>query len=419
LDRLVMPVSHQTNPQVLALIPARGGSKSIPQKNIKPLGGIPLLAYSILAGQEAQSVERVIVSTDDPQIAEVARRWGAEVPFLRPAELARDDSTDISAFEHALTWLDEKEGYRPDLVVQLRPTSPLRPPDCVDAAVELLHADPQADSVRGVVTSGQNPYKMWRFNADGSMRPLLVSEFEEPYNMPRQLLPPTYWQTGHIDVIRRRVILEQLSMTGERIIPLVIDPLYMIDIDSERDWYQAEWMLERLTLPYIRPEPFSPFPADLKMLVMDFDGVLTDNRVWVTQDGVEAVACYRGDGMGLSRLRRQGIGLFVISKEKNPVVGARCAKLRVDYQQGVDDKVPVLDKVLADHGFLWDQIVYIGNDVNDLACIQRAGCGVAVADAHPAVLAEADLVLEQRGGHGAVRELCDLIMTQLTVENDQ
>lgn len=402
----------QPPPKVLALIPARGGSKSIPHKNIKPLGGVPLLAYSVVAGREAQSVDRVIVSTDNPQIAEIARRWGAEVPFLRPAEMARDDSTDISAFEHALTWLDEYEDYRPDLVVQLRPTSPLRPPDCVDAAVELLHADPHADSVRGVVPSGQNPYKMWRFNADGSMRPLLDSEFVEPYNMPRQLLPPTYWQTGHIDVIRRGVIMDQHSMTGRRIVPLVIDPLYMIDIDSARDWHQAEWMLERLELPYIRPEPLSSFPADLKMLVMDFDGVLTDNRVWVNQDGVEAVACYRGDGMGLSRLRKQGIGLLVISKEKNPVVGARCRKLQVDYRQDIDDKVPVLAEILAGRDIAWEQIVYVGNDVNDLDCMQRAGCGVAVADAHPAVLAAADLVLERRGGHGAVRELCERIMEQ-------
>lgn len=396
---------------ILAIIPARGGSKSIPRKNIKALGGVPLISYSIAAALSSQHVTRTIVSTDDEEIAAVARKWGAEVPFLRPAALAGDHSLDIEAFQHALGWLAENEGYTPDIVVQLRPTSPLRPPDCVDRAVELLLNDAEADSVRGVVPSGQNPYKMWRIpEAGGAMIPLLEIDLPEPYNQPRQKLPPTYWQTGHIDAIRTRVITEQDSMSGERILPLVLDPRYTIDIDNELDWDRAEWMLRRLSIPFVQPSRRHELLGDVRLLALDFDGTLTDDRVWVSGDGSETVAAHRGDGMGIAQARRHGVEVIVISREVNPVVAARCNKLKVPYHQGVMDKAPLLRQLVEARGLDWSQVVYCGNDINDLDCLRLVGCAVVVADAHPSVLPEADIVLTSRGGHGAVRELCDQII---------
>ncbi len=227
--------------EVIAIIPARGGLKSIPRKNILPLAGFPLIAYSIAAGVQAKNVTRVIVSTDDPEIASIAREYGAETPFLRPAEFSQDKTLDLPVFQHALGWLAENEGYHPEVVVHLRPTSPVRPPTLVDDAVRLLLEDPTADSVRGVVQSGQNPYKMWRFAEDGQMLPLLgVDGIREAYNAPRQALPPTYWQTGHIDAIRVRTILEKGSLSGERILPLVMDARYTVDIDTLYDWHKTE-----------------------------------------------------------------------------------------------------------------------------------------------------------------------------------
>ena len=132
-------------PEVLAVIPARGGSKGIPRKNIKLFAGYPLLAYSVAAGLQSELCTRVIVSTDDEEIAAVAREWGAETPFLRPAEFAADNSLDLPVFRHALTWLKENEGYVPDIVLQLRPTSPARPRTLVDDAVRLLMDHPEAD----------------------------------------------------------------------------------------------------------------------------------------------------------------------------------------------------------------------------------------------------------------------------------
>src|SRR5262245_62160560 len=264
----------------IAIVPARRGSKSIPRKNIRPLGGVPLIAYSIEAGLRARLVDRVIVSTDDEQIAEMARTWGADVPFLRPAALAGDDTPDLPVFQHLVNWLEADEGRVPDILVQLRPTSPVRPPDCVDAAIELLRGDEALDSVRGVVLASQNPYKMWRLQSDGTMMPLLDADTAEAYNRPRQALPQTYWQTGHIDAIRTRVIRDRGSMSGSRIRALVIDPAYACDIDSESDWTRTEWLLDHFDRPVVRPGTRRRFPDDLRLVVFDFDGVMTDNRVW-------------------------------------------------------------------------------------------------------------------------------------------
>jgi len=241
-------------PEVLAIIPARGGSKGIPRKNIRDFAGYPLIAYSIAAGLQAETVTRVIVSTDDEEIAAVSRGCGADVPFLRPAEYAQDNTLDLPVFQHALRWLAEHEQYRPDVVIQLRPTSPIRPPDCVDRAVNLLLTHAEANSVRGVVPAAQNPFKMWRVDAaSGQMQPLLTVEgIAEPYNAPRQVLPPVYWQTGHIDAVRPATILEG-SMSGKVILALTLDPRYTVDIDDLNDWQQAEWLLRQGGLSVVLP----------------------------------------------------------------------------------------------------------------------------------------------------------------------
>ena len=400
--------------EVLAIIPARGGSKGIPRKNIKLFAGYPLISYSIAAGLQAGSVTRVIVSTDDEEIAEVARAWGAETPFLRPAELAQDKTTDLPVFQHALTWLKQQENYTPDLVIQLRPTSPIRPRNCVEEAVSLLQRNPTVDSVRGVVPSGQTPYKMWRLNGkDEPMTPLLtLPGVKEPYNAPRQVLPPTYWQTGHIDVIRPQVILEKNSMSGDSILPYEIDPRYTVDIDTPFDWLRYEWLVRNGDLDMVDPASRRrKLPAKTSLVVMDFDGVLTDNLVHIDEQGNEQVSSSRGDSMGLRLVRETlPIDFMVISTEVNPVVAARCKKLKLEYFQGIDDKPSVLRKVIREKGIPAEEIVFIGNDVNDIGCMEIAGYAVAPADAEAIVKRHADLVLTRKGGKGAVRDFCDILL---------
>ncbi len=402
--------------EVLAIIPARGGSKGIPRKNIRNFAGHPLIAYSIAAALQARRVTRVIVSTDDPEIAEVARSYGAEVPFLRPAELAQDSTLDLPVFQHALAWLTANEAYAPDVVVQLRPTSPIRPVGLVDEAVRILLEHPEADSVRGVVPAGQNPHKMWRIDLQtGQMRNLLdVPGVPEPYNAPRQILPPVYWQTGHIDAIRPATILEKNSMSGEVILPVMIDPRYTVDIDSLSDWARAEWLVYHGGLEMVHPGRMRrPLPAEVNLVVFDFDGVMTDNRVWVDSEGHEFVAAFRSDSLGIQALHKAGIRTLVLSTEKDGAVSARCRKMGVPVLQGVEDKAARLTEYLKEHDLDARSVIFVGNDVNDLACFDLVGCAVAVADAQPEVLRQADLILTRPGGHGAVRELCDLLLGRL------
>lgn len=209
--------------QVLALIPARGGSKSVPRKNLLPVAGKPLIAYSILHAQACPSITRVVVSTDDDEIAEVARSYGAEVPFKRPAEAATDSATDFQVFHHALSWLAEHEAYAPELVVHLRPTGPVREVALIERAVQLMLANPEADALRSVGTAEQTPYKMWRIE-DSFLRPLIeLPGYPEAHSMPRQKLPVAYWQNGYVDIVRPRTILELESMTGQVVLPFVVE----------------------------------------------------------------------------------------------------------------------------------------------------------------------------------------------------
>ena len=151
-------------------------------------------------------------------------------------------------------------------------------------------------------------------------------------------------------------------------------------------------------------------PKPIGAVVFDFDGVFTDNSIWLDQDGREAVVCRRDDGMGISRLRKLGVPILVLSTEINPVVSARCRKLEIECIQACNDKLPALKRWCTYRGIDRANIVFAGNDVNDVECLAWAGCGVAVADAYPEALHAARVVLSRAGGQGAVRELCDLIL---------
>jgi N-acylneuraminate cytidylyltransferase len=233
--------------EVLAIVPARGGSKGLPRKNLVDFLGRPLVTWSIEAGLRSRLVNRVVVSTDDDEIADCALQAGAEVPFRRPAEFASDDATDLPVFAHALEWHAREEGYVPELVVQLRPTSPVRPPGLVDEGIERLTADPDADSLRVVCEPANNPFKMWRLG-ERYLEPLVDSGITEQYNRPRQELPKVYWQIGTLDVIRTATITQMQSMSGRRILPMIVDSTIAVDIDDARSLAHAESVARGLAL---------------------------------------------------------------------------------------------------------------------------------------------------------------------------
>lgn len=228
---------------IIALIPARSGSKSVTKKNIRKLGGKPLLSYAIQTALESELIDRVFVSTDDNEIADIAKKYGAEVPFLRPSEISGDYSLDIEFHQHAVGWLQENENYTPELIVNLRPTNPIRNPMTVDKAIQTLIDNPNMNSLRSVRISEFSPFKMWTISTRGKLE-AIASELEirEPYNMPRQLLPKSYWQDGYVDVARYKTIVEQSSTTGRNIMPFLIEE-DSIDIDYEESIQQVENVL--------------------------------------------------------------------------------------------------------------------------------------------------------------------------------
>lgn len=253
--------------KVLAIIPARSGSKSVKDKNIRLMNGKPMLAYSIEHGLKSSKIDRVIVSTDDMKYAEIAKQYGAEVPFLRPKDISGDDSLDIEVFEHALNYLKETEAYIPDIVVQLRPTYPIRKIEDIDNMISILELNDDVDSVRCIVPTKEVAYKMWRKQENGTITPLLT-DIPEAYNMPRQKLPPIYYQNACIDVIRTKVITEQHSMSGNNIMGYEMKDNF--DIDTEEEFRQAEEYLK--------------LHSSNKTFVFDIDGVIAQYNASLQYD---------------------------------------------------------------------------------------------------------------------------------------
>lgn len=199
------------------------------------------MAYSIEHAIQARLVNRVLVSTDSPEYVDIAREYGAEVPFLRPSEISGDDALDIETFKHALDYLDKHERYRPDIVVQLRPTYPIRDINDIDNMIALLINNTAVDSIRCITPATETPYKMWR-EEEGRIYPLL-NDIGEAYNMPRQKLPTIYMQNACIDVVRSCIIIKEHSMSGKKIMGYKMDNNF--DIDTEDDFQKAEAYFRR------------------------------------------------------------------------------------------------------------------------------------------------------------------------------
>ena len=242
---------------ILAVIPARSGSKSVKDKNIRTVNGKPMLAYSIEHAKQSKYINRVIVSTDSQSYADIAKEYGAEIPFIRPAEYATDTALDYDVFLHCLSFLKKKEGYEADIVVQLRPTYPIRNISDIDSMIEMLLENEEADSVRSIAPAKEIPYKMWHKNKNGRITPL-IQDLPECYNMPRQELPNVYYQNACIDVFRGSVVLEQHSMSGQYILGYEMSHNY--DIDTEEEFCRAEEYLK--------------ITSGKKRFVFDIDGVV-------------------------------------------------------------------------------------------------------------------------------------------------
>ncbi|MCL4559707.1 MAG: HAD hydrolase family protein [Chloroflexi bacterium] len=393
--------------QVLAVVLATGRQPASSEDVLQSLAGYPLIAYSIAAGRQAESIGRVIVATFSDRVALIARGYGADAALLLPPDL---EDKDLRLW--ILGRLAAEQGEPPQVVVWLDPWSPLRPLDCVDRAVEMLMSAPETQRVVGLSSCGRETSMLWTEGDVGALKPL--AEDSAPAGS------EVYRETGQVEAVRFAETLPSASHLANKTLPLFLEPSFQADVRHSLEWEWAGWLLQRHGAELVRAgRKRRPLPENTALLVMDFDGVLTDNRVWVSQDGAEQVAAYRSDSLGLTYLRRAGIEAMVLSMEENPVVAARCRKMKVPYLQGIEDKAGVLVHYLSERGINPAQVVYLGNDLNDVPCFSLVGCAAVVADAQPGALQEADLVLTHRGGYGAVRELCDLLIERKNQRQSQ
>ena len=379
----------EQSPRVVAVVPARGGSKGVPGKNLTRVGGRSLVARAVDAALAAPHVDLVVVSTDDALVAEAAALAGARV-VDRPAELASDTASSESAVLHALDAL----GADPDVTVLVQCTSPFLDPQGLGAAV--------ADVLQGradVVFSAATTHAfLWRTSDDGSAHGV---NHEPAHRARRQDRRPDLLETGAFYVMRTAGLRATGRRFTGRVRAALVPELSAVEVDVPDDL-----VLAGALAPLLDPAP----RVDVDAVVTDFDGVHTDDAVDVGADGRETVRVTRTDGMGVALLRAAGVPFLVLSTETHPVVGARARKLGVPVLQGVEDKASALKGWLDEHRLDPARVAYLGNDVNDLACLELVGWPVAVHDAAPSVRRAARLVLSRRGGSGAVRELCDHVL---------
>ncbi|GGR70608.1 transferase [Streptomyces aureoverticillatus] len=416
--------------RVLAVIPARGGSKGVPAKNLAPVGGIPLVARAVRACVASPQVTDVVVSTDDTVIAETARAAGAEV-VLRPAAIAGDTATSEAAVLHALDGYEERHGVTVDVVLLVQCTSPFitredvdgvvgaitgggadtahtvapfhgfiwrdagdEPPAIDDAAEAATAAEGGATKVvTGTVTSGG-----YGVNHDKSFRPR------------RQDRPQDLLETGAVYGMAATGFREHKHRFFGHTELVRTDPARVLEIDDPHDLARARALAPLFDAARPGDEAALPTRDDIDAVVLDFDGTQTDDRVLIDSDGREFVTVHRGDGLGIAALRRSGLTMLILSTEKNPVVAARGRKLNIPVLHGIDRKDLALKQWCEEQGIAPERVLYVGNDVNDLPCFGLVGWPVAVASAHDVVRGAARAVTSVPGGDGAIREIAAWIL---------
>ena len=388
---------------ILAIIPARGGSKGIPHKNLRPLAGMPLIVHTIEQARNAKQVNRVIVSTDDFEIASVSKSFGAEV-IMRPAEISRDNSTSEAAILHVLDKLKLGEAYEPKLVVFLQATSPCRNPEDIDNAILTL-VDNNADSCFSA--AAEHFTGRWRIGPDACAKPVNFALDNRPM---RQNYPIEYLENGSIYVFKPWVLHKNKTRLAGKIAIYPMGWLESLQIDLPEDIELFEQVIH-MRKSKIYSQADRTALSRIRLLVIDFDGVMTDNKTLVSQEGNESVFCHRGDGLGLSHLKTTGIEILVLSTETNPVVSARCRKLQIECIQSCENKLSVLKEIAAQRSLDQHEIAYIGNDINDIECMRWVKLPIAPSDAVTAILEIARFITPQPGGSGVVQQVANWILS--------
>ncbi|GAA4595363.1 N-acylneuraminate cytidylyltransferase [Streptomyces violaceoruber] len=385
--------------RVLAVIPARGGSKGVPAKNLAPVGGVPLVVRAVRECLAARLVTDVVVSTDDQAVAAAAREAGAEV-VLRPAAIAGDTATSEAAVLHAMDAHEAVHGAAVDVVLLVQCTSPFLVREDVDGVAGAVVED-GADTA---VTVAPFHGFVWRDGADepGGADGGHGVNHDKACRPRRQDRPQDLLETGAAYAMAAPGFRKHQHRFFGRTDLVRTDPARVLEIDDPHDLARARALARAFDTA--RPGAL-PTAADIDAVVLDFDGTQTDDRVLIDTDGREFVSVHRGDGLGIAALRRSGLTMLILSTEVNPVVAARARKLKLPVLHGIDRKDLALKQWCEEQGIAPERVLYVGNDVNDLPCFALVGWPVAVVSIDDAVRGAALAVTTVPGGEGAVREI--------------
>ncbi|MEU6087618.1 N-acylneuraminate cytidylyltransferase [Streptomyces sp. NPDC047085] len=393
--------------RVLAVIPARGGSKGVPAKNLAPVGGIPLVARAVRECRATRLVTDVVVSTDDQAIAAAAREAGAEV-VLRPAAIAGDTATSEAAVLHAMDTHEALHGAAVDVVLLVQCTSPFIVREDIDGVAGAV-VENGADTA---VTVAPFHGFVWReadvdAGAGAEAAGGVGVNHDKSYRPRRQDRPQDFLETGAAYAMDAAGFREHRHRFFGHTELVRTDPARVLEIDDPHDLARARALAPLFDAD--RPGAL-PTAADVDAVVLDFDGTQTDDRVLIDSDGREFVSVHRGDGLGIAALRRSGLKMLILSTEQNPVVAARARKLKLPVLHGIDRKDLALKQWCEEQGIAPERVLYVGNDVNDLPCFALVGWPVAVASAHDVVRGAARAVTTLPGGDGAIREIASWIL---------
>jgi YrbI family 3-deoxy-D-manno-octulosonate 8-phosphate phosphatase len=378
----------------IAIIPARGGSKGIPNKNLQTVGGVTLLARTISACLKSESIATVYVSTDSDDIAAVALNNGAQV-IRRPADISGDTASSESALLHSLNEI-VKTSSLPKNVLFAQCTSPFITHTDIDGILDLLKDHDSA------LTVTHNHAFIWRRDNTGNA---IGINHDSAIRLPRQQLDPEYKETGALYAMN----IDQFRKCGHRFFGRI--GMYEVPADRSMEIDEPEDLRLANTLEIQEKSmPSRESLQAIKAVVFDFDGVMTDDQVYITETGEEMVMASRSDGMGISALKNAGLKLLILSKERNPVVARRAEKLQIEVIQACDNKLEALTEWLSKNQLPLSQCAYVGNDINDLQCMQAVKLAIAPIDAHPLATQAAHWRLTRAGGKGAIRELSDAII---------
>jgi len=387
--------------KIVAAIPARGGSVGLPGKNIRPLNGVPLVGRTVRAARGCRFVSEVFVSSDSDDILNIAAKYGAK-PVLRPAELSGPTATSESALIHLLKNEPSLVNEPPDILVFLQCTAPFTQAHHIDHVVEALLTREATSAISVVDDHGF----YWEVGENGEG--VGINHDPSKQRVRRQDISARYRENGAVYAMRVPDFLESENRYCGKTILVPLDSTW-IEIDTSQDWDIAE--------AFIRTEPFTGDLSagtvkPLKGLITAFEGVHTDNRVFVNQDGTESIVCNRYDEIGLERLIGRGMRLLMLDREEDNLAARRARKLAMDYRYHPFDKPQILNGWRQKHELDWPEIAYIGADISDIDCMNACGLSAAPRNAPSEVKATATLVLESAGGAAAVYEFCELLLSR-------